>query len=305
MLPASAEASSVASLASSHGLHIERGSLRFNDMGLDFRVATARDTDGNEWLLRLPRRPDAMRRAEVEGRFLSFISSRLSVSVPDWQVHAADLIAYPLLPGTPGLTLDDAGAPVWHVDSAAPAFTQSLADFLAELHSVDIAEAASTGIEVRSPAEVREGMRRRIARVTAEFEVANDLTDRWSSWLADDSFWPAWSTVTHGEIYPAHVLHVDGRVVSVLDWTTAAVGDPAKDFMFHQSIVPKHAFDATISRYVEHGGRVWPKIAEHCAELLSTAPVEYGVYAIETQDPEHVQAAAAQLNPAPHAQGSH
>lgn len=305
MLPAPAEASSVVSLAYAHGLDIEPGSLRFNDMGLDFRVATARATDGNEWLLRIPRRPDAMRRAEVEGKFLAFISSRVSVSVPDWQVHASDLIAYPLLPGTPGLTLDDEGAPVWHVDSATPAFTRSLADFLAQLHSVDIAEAASTGIDVHSPAEAREGVRGSIARVTAEFEVAKELTDRWSAWLADNSFWPTWSTVTHGEIYPAHVLHTDGHIVSVLDWTTAAVGDPAKDFMFHQSIVPERAFDATVSRYVEQGGRVWPKLVEHCTELLSTAPVEYGVYALETQDPEHLHAAAAQLNPARHAHGSH
>ncbi|WP_300269197.1 phosphotransferase, partial [Microbacterium sp.] len=105
------------------------------------------------------------------------------------------------------------------------------------------------------------------------------------------------TTFTHGELYPAHQLMVDTEIVAVLDWTTAMVTDPARDFAFHHSSVSPKAFDATVQRYVDRGGRVSPLLAEHCAELMSTAAVDYGLYALQTGDPEHLRAAAAQLNP--------
>ena len=43
--------------------------------------------------------------------------------------------------------------------------------------------------------------------------------------------------------------------------------------------------------------RVWPKFAEHCGELFSTSPVELGLYALQTGDSDHMEAAKAQLNP--------
>ena len=57
------------------------------------------------------------------------------------------------------------------------------------------------------------------------------------------------------------------------------------------------AFAATLQRYTERGGRVWPRLAEHCAEILSASSVAYGLFALETGVDEHRLAAAAQLNP--------
>ena len=131
----------------------------------------------------------------------------------------------------------------------------------------------------------------------AEFEVAPNLLRRWTAWLDDDSYWPSFSTVTHGEVYPAHQL-MDGPVkLSVLDWTTAAIGDPARDFMFHHASVSASAFENTSARSVEAGGRIWPRFAEHCGELCSTPPVELGLYALQTGAPGHMSAARIQLNP--------
>ncbi|GAA1132716.1 hypothetical protein [Citricoccus alkalitolerans] len=113
-------------LAATHGLDLDPSTLSINEMGLDFRVALATTAScsatspngsaGERWVLRIPRRPDALRRAEVESRVLDLVGPRLSVAVPQWGVQATDLIAYPALPGEPGLTLDPDGAPVWHLD---------------------------------------------------------------------------------------------------------------------------------------------------------------------------------------------
>lgn len=291
------DATTIRDLAQAHGLNIVPETITVNELGLDFKVAIAEAVDGRSWVLRIPRRPDVTDRAAVEGRFLRVIAPHLSVAVPGWQIHSEDLIAYPLLPGEPGLTIDEQGQPQWHFDVEATEYAESLADFLAELHTVDPSNVRSSGIDERSPAEVRQRKSDDIARVVAEFDVAQNLRERWSAWLDDDSYWPTFTTVTHGEVYPAHQL-MDGAInLSILDWTTAAIGDPARDFMFHHASVSAQAFDATIKRYVNKGGRVWPKFAEHCGELFSTSPVELGLYALQTGDSDHLEAAQAQLDP--------
>lgn len=293
----SAEFTTILKLASDHGLDIVPETVTVNELGLDFQVAIAEVVDGRSWVLRIPRRPDVTDRAAVEGRFLQAIAPHLSVAVPNWRIHTKDLIAYPLLPGDPGLTIDGQGQPQWHFDVEAKEYVYSLGDFLAELHLVDPSIVRASGIEERSPAEVRQRKRDDIARVVAEFDVAPSLQDRWGAWLDDDSFWPTFTVVTHGEVYPAHQLMDGARNLSILDWTTATIGDPARDFMFHHASVSAEAFDATVKRYVEKGGRVWPRLAEHCGELFSTSPVELGLYALETGDADHMDAAQAQLNP--------
>lgn len=297
MQPGATEYVSITNLAAAHDLAIVPETITLVDVGLDFQVALAETTKGEPWVLRIPRRPDVTSRAAVEGRFLRCIAPRLEVAVPDWRIHTDQLIAYPLLPGEPGLTVDPQGQPTWHFDTSSLRYARSLGEVLAELHRINPEEVRSTGIEILSAAEVRQRKREDIATVQSEFMVAPELQERWAAWLADDRYWPQWTTLTHGEIYPAHQLLEGERIVGILDWTTASVSDPAKDFVFHQASVPAEAFEATVRRYVECGGRVWPELAEHCAELFSTAPVDYGLFALQTGDPTHSKAAAALLNP--------
>src|SRR5699024_1005619 len=273
------------------------GPLTVNELRPAFQVATAEAADDLSWVLRTPRRPDAASRAAVEGRFLSAIAPHLSVAVPDWQIHTAELIAYPLLPGDPGLTIDERGGPRWHFDVESPEYAASLGNFLAELHTVDPAQVRDSGSPELSPAEEWQRKREDIDRVGSKFEGAPELSRRWDQWLDDDSYWPTFTTVTHGEVYPAHQLMDGPTNLSILDWTTAAISDPARDFMFHRASVSAAVFEATIAHYVQAGGRVWPRFADHCAELYSTSPVELGLFALQTGDPELLSAARAQLNP--------
>ena len=121
-------------LAAAHDLALDEASISVNELGLDFRVAIAETLDGEAWVLRIPRRHDVIARAEIEARLLQAVAPHLSAAVPDWRIHTDELIAYPLLPGKPGLTLDGAGAPVWHFDVASLTYAESLGDLLAELH---------------------------------------------------------------------------------------------------------------------------------------------------------------------------
>lgn len=284
-------------LAADHGLDLAGDSLRTEEIGLDFRVAFARDREHRQWVLRIPRRADVLPRAAIEGRLLTALAPHLDVAIPDWRISTERLIAYPLLPGAPGLTVRADGEVDWHVDMASREYARDLGTFLAQLHAVDVEQAAATGIPVRSPEQVRERWRSDLARVAEAFEIAPALRERWEAWLAEDSYWSPQSVLTHGEVYPGHTL-VDGdRLSAVLDWTTAAVDDPARDLMFHRASAPPAAFEETLAAYAEGGGSVHPRLGEHSAEMYSASPLALGLYALETGEPAYREAAAAALDP--------
>ncbi|HLT66568.1 MAG TPA: phosphotransferase, partial [Microbacterium sp.] len=143
---AQATAAQRVELAAHHGLELHADSVRFNEAGLDYRVAFARAADGTEWVLRLPRRPDVSAKLAEEQRILEFVAPRLSVAVPSWRVCSERLVAYPRLPGAPGLTLDASGQPQWHFDPSSPEFAAALGRLIAELHALDGDAAAKAGV---------------------------------------------------------------------------------------------------------------------------------------------------------------
>ena len=59
---------------------------------------------GMAWVLRVPRRPDVLPRAENEARVLGLVKGRLPVEVPDWRIATPELIAYPRLAGPTAVT---------------------------------------------------------------------------------------------------------------------------------------------------------------------------------------------------------
>lgn len=294
----SAPSISPAGLAGRHGLDLDAASVRVEEAGLDYRVAFARDIDGAEWVLRIPRRPDVSAKLAEEQRILAFVAPRLSTAVPRWEVCSEELIAYRRLPGSPGLTLDGSGQPVWHVEPSSPEFAAALGRLIAELQALDIEAARTAGIPASSMSEIRTRWRADLERVGAEFEIASHLLASWQTWLDDDALWSERTAFTHGELYAAHVLIEDpSRIVGVLDWTTAKVGDPAADFTYQHMMGPA-AFDATVAAYLDAGGVPLPHLAERCAALAAAAPLVYGLFALQTRDPQHRAAAAALLLPA-------
>lgn len=281
-------------LARAHNLDIDPTSLNIIEMGLDFRVILATAVDGQEWVLRIPRHPSVMKRAAPEAEILTVVSQHLSVEVPNWQIHTPELIAYPLLTGTPGLELNEQGEPLWNVDVSSPAYVDSLARVIAQIHAIPV---TAVPIPDHTPEQVRDNWRTDIDRVTARFPVQDALLTRWKNWIDDASYWPEHTVFTHGEIYAGHTLVDNNQITGVIDWTTASISDPAKDLMMQQMSGTPESFERFLQRYVEYGGQIWPRIREHCQELSSTAPLGFALYALEVDNPELRDTATQLLNP--------
>lgn len=288
---------SLVDLAARNGLVIDPSSVELNEMGLDFRVGFATTENGQRWILRVPRRPEVMVRAKSEGAALAMLRRHLPIAVPDWQIFSGDLIAYPVLPGLPGLSFDPTTYEVtWHFNKDAPLFVETLGAAIAALHAIPRDVAIASGIASSTVANVRQKLRTDLDRVNGEFEVPVAKRDDWRAWLTDDSYWPLETTVVHGDLYAGHVMvDSDGRVTGMIDWTEARLGDPAIDFIGHIRGFGLDALPSLIEAYRAAGGHIWPRFIDHCLKLHSAAAINYALFALTPGAEDHREPAQAQL----------
>lgn len=272
--------------AAQHGLRLKAEGVEINESGMDFLVAFAADEAGKPWVLRKPRRSDVWERADNEHKALKLVGERLPVDVPDWRIVTPELIAYPLLEGQPIATVDPAGGGyVWRYEqqSLTDVFFDSLAEALAALHHTDHDAAAQAGIRVKAPQEARKAFADNIEEIKRSFTIPDQLHERWSDWLAADSYWPEHSTLNHGDLHPPHIL-VDEtqRVTGFIDWTEGEVADPGKDFVIYYALFGEEGLRDLLRRYEKAGGKVWPRMHEHIAEQWAAYPALAAKFALVT-----------------------
>lgn len=256
---------SILAAAARHGLVLTDTTL--DTMGLDFLAVHGADADGNRWILRAPRRADVAEAATIEARTLAAVRDHLPVSVPEWRI-AADVIAYPRLPGIPVVTLEASG-PVWNgIDPAAPAPA-----FLAQLGALLAALQRVTGdVPARTIAEERAECARIVQRSRELLSPPDAIFARWQRWVDDDAMWPAYTALSHGDLHPGHMLLEDGALTGVLDWTEARVGDPGVDLAMMVRCFGRGATEAIHAGLVASGGRTWDRAIDHAVERAVMFP---------------------------------
>ncbi|MBL1408719.1 Mph(E)/Mph(G) family macrolide 2'-phosphotransferase [Sphingobacterium faecale] len=283
-------------LALEHGLKIS-DDISINEMGIDFRVAFVKEVNGQNWVLRIPRRKDMIEQIQNESRILDLAKRNLSINVPDWKIVAERLIAYPLLEDAPALTFDAMTHEVsWNIDPNSVAYVQSLAKSLAELHRVAADDVRKSNLKIMTPNELRTEIANRIQLVKSEIGISEILESRYRRWLDNELLWPDFTCFIHGDLYAGHVLsNKEGNVSGIIDWSTAHMGDPAMDFSGHLSVFGEDSLKLLITEYVKQGGTIWDKIYEQSIERAAAAPLAYGAFAIECNDDKHISAAKTAL----------
>ncbi|MFC8688936.1 macrolide 2'-phosphotransferase MphJ [Brevibacillus porteri] len=273
-------------IAKNNGILVDPTTVKVNESGLDFLAIFASTIDDAPWVLRQPRRDDVVETARYEKKVLDLVAKHLRVEVPDWQVHTSEFIAYPILSGTPMATINmETKNYEWYLnpESLPELCIQTWAEALVELHSIHHDLARDAGIRVKQPSEARASLREKMNEVKRVFGVSGALWDRWQKWLADDTFWPTHSVLVHGDLHPGHILvDENGKVTGLLDWTEAEVADPATDFTVFYMLFGDSGLADFIKRYEKAGGRVWPRMHEHIAEMTSVYPVILATFALKS-----------------------
>lgn len=267
-----------------HGLRLTTEQRELDASGLDFLVLHAEDDAGVRWILRAPRRPDVIESAEREARVLRLVRSILPVAVPDWRIHAPELIAYPRLPGTPAWSLGADGALTWALDATAPSddFLDSYAEAIAALSTIDAERATRAGLRVQTIDEARAEVARAMDDARAPLDPPASVWARWQRWIEDDATWPTRSALVHGDLHPGHLLLDErGRVGGILDWTEARVSDPSIDLALFFGCFGRGALEAAVSRSAQNGGVTWPGIVEHTIERWAAYSALVAAYALK------------------------
>lgn len=250
------------------------------DTGGDFLVLHALDAGGAAWILRQPRRGWVLRRMGPERALLDLVADRVPVPVPRWRPEVRDIAVYRALPGE---------CP----DEPTDEYFEDVARFLAALHAIPLEDAVRTGVEVRLPGEIRAAIARKIHRARTELGLSDELWRYWQAWLDDDSTWPPRSVVAHADISPANTLVHNGKLSGVIDWTDSLVGDPAADF--RRLVKQFGRLDSLIDAYERHGGIAWPGMRRYVEERVRMAPVDSGLYGIDSGQDRYVKSAVERL----------
>jgi aminoglycoside phosphotransferase (APT) family kinase protein len=204
-----------------------------------------------ELIVRVGREPDlASRAARVrhEARLLAAVAdiSPLPVPAPTFTVEEEGCLAYVKLPGVPLLHL-----PGPRRAPHGPAIAARLGEFLAALHAAPVSLTAGlVETDATSPAEWRGEAAEAYAAVADHVPAAHRAPIR--AFLDAPPPREGYALAfSHNDLGIEHVL-VDPTlwtVTGVLDWSDAAIVDPAYDFgLIHRDLGPA-ALDAALGGY--------------------------------------------------------
>nr|WP_078556760.1 macrolide 2'-phosphotransferase [Bacillus alkalicellulosilyticus] len=292
--------SEIRQLAKTKGLDIIEDTININESGVDFRVAHVKDKNCDNWILRVPRRPESMRHALQEKRALDIIHHNASFEVPKWSIFSDELIAYKQLSGVPAAIVDvEQQDYIWSFDknSVPTEYYTSLGKVLAELHALPVKGFQNIGVENICSSELRSTMKQRMERVKEQYNVNQHLWDRWQSWITADSYWPSHVGVKHGDLHPGHLLiDTNNKVTGVIDWTEVGIADVSVDFISHFLLFGREGLTKLINSYDNAGGRTWNRMEEHIEELLTTSGITVAEYAQSSRLKEMHEVASQMLS---------
>lgn len=183
--------------------------LSENDEGWDFKVLILE----NEWVLRIPRSEPSGEALTKEIELLPALAPELPVEIPRFERLSREplLVVYRLIRGEPLRDEDPDGVRA----------------FLTALHSFD-----ASSLELPRPDWVgiyrghAEDWRSLVLPLldVDERAPADALLRRTETLTGFES------ALVHCDLGPSHLLCRDGRLVGVIDWASAKIGDPAVDY---------------------------------------------------------------------------
>jgi aminoglycoside phosphotransferase (APT) family kinase protein len=183
--------------------------LREIDEGWDYKVLIIE----GEWVLRIPRHPPAVEALEKEIELLPALGPLLPVEVPRFEQVSREpwFVVYPVIRGEPLADEDPDG----------------LRAFLETLHSLDVADLPAPRPDwLGTCRENGERFRRTVLPL-----LDGDERTPGEALLQEietlTGYEPA---LVHCDLGSSHLLCRDGRLVGVIDWADAVIGDPAIDY---------------------------------------------------------------------------
>lgn len=261
----------------------------------DVDVALVTDEEQRRWVVRAPRTTAAGARLAQEAKLLEMLRTRgaaLPFAVPEvagtvnLPEGGAALVCAVIL-GTPlEPPVLRAGAPL----------TSSLARTIAALHDLPGSAFEDAGAPVYGIEEYRQRRMAEVDRAAASGNVPAGLLERWEKAFDEAAAWRFLPCPVHGDLAPESVLAEGGRVVGLLDWSEARVGDPADDLAWIAAAAQPEAFDALLREYTAaRADTPDPHLARRARLSGELAVARWLLHGLTTQDRAIVRDAVGML----------
>jgi aminoglycoside 2''-phosphotransferase len=236
-----------------------------------------------EWVFRFARTEEGSRALEREARLLALVYGRVSLQVPNVVVQSPTCLVYPYIPGIP-LTRHDLLA----LDPGArTAVLGQLGAFLHELHRID-----DPALPAGSAAD--SGRRTRLEYQQLYEDIERELLPYMMAWArtwvrehfraalegsVDLRYTPAF---IHGDLAPYHLCYdpTVHRLVGVIDFGDAGLGDPAADL---GSVIS--AYGESLLWQMEPVYPAVPDLIDRARFLAGTLELRWALAAIRSHDP--------------------
>lgn len=193
---------------------------------------------GDEMVVRLPRVERYIGDVDREHRWLPRLAPHLPVSIPVPLARGEPGKGYPFPWSVYRWLEGETPAPGRLDDPASLAL--DLAGFVTAMRRLDLADAP--------PASFQGPLSAHDARVRVAIEESRGLIDTATVTMAWDASLrvPAWTgppVWVHADLMPGNLLASGGRLVAVIDFSAAGVGDPACDLMVAWNLLPASVRD--------------------------------------------------------------
>lgn len=228
----------------------------------------------------------------LEIRLLPALAGRLPLAVPQprWYTGPSPdfpfgLMGYSRLPGQP-LT------PALFATLDVAQLALDLAAFLLALHRFPIEEARALGLpgpEDRRAAwaqlrtDVLPPLRQALAR--GKYQM---IVRWWDSFLADQAMQTYPAVLQHGDLWYENMLVDHGKLVGILDFENAAIGDPAQDFIT-LLYLGRPFLDQVVAAYQAGGGTLGDHFPHRLARLWELREFGGLQYTVRYHDAEELE----------------
>ena len=179
--------------------------LTVNELGLDYRIVIATVDDGRRWVLLHPAPSRGKREGRTRGAGAG--NAQESPAVRGAGLARGQRRARCL---SHARRLDCDGHPAWfvHADWVVPQDSEVFAERASRPRSPPCMPSPFPPpwmrMLIRTPTQARQKVADDVDRVRREFVVNDKRLHRWQRWLDDDSSWPDFSVVVHGDLYVGH-----------------------------------------------------------------------------------------------------
>jgi macrolide phosphotransferase len=261
--------------------------------GRTFDSALLAASDRRDWVIRVPRSPEAEARQSAEllalGALTGGIRSRLPFAV-------ASCVGQVAVDGTRAVVTEHLVGEPASLSRLTPGLAAAIGTAVAAIHELPTSCVTEVGLAALGPVHAHQTSGTVVERAGSSGLLPLALRDRWQAALADDQLWQFQPTVVHGGLSAEAVLAQGDTVTAILHWHELRVADPARDLAWLFAGRRNDLADDALSAYLHARPGADRRMAQRATFYSELELAKWLLHGVETKQTDVVDDAVRMLH---------